>query len=674
MSRAQTVRVYSVSDSASLGADIVFVHGLMGSAQETWAHDASPTSFWPKWLSNLGNIWIVDYPADLFWWSSTGMAIPERAKNVVDSLANYGLGSKPIIWIAHSLGGLLVKSMLRASSELNNPNWKRIVEQTRGVVFLGTPHTGASLGTLASLVRTLTSANVSQLKSNESHLLELATWYSCNARKLKIRTLAYYEKGTVRGIKVVDEGSANPNVEDCIPVPSDANHVEICKPKDMHDPVYRGVVRFITDLISVPSQIVGAEGVFADHNINTVFGIHRGDTLHYVQRARVDDALIGHLIGGKHLCIYGSSKQGKTALRKKHISPSDELCVVCDRRWSGVDVFTAILKAANCHVQPSSDDPGSSLFSIRPPNDDRSIEVDLSHTADFLRVLVRSFFGKYLVIEEFHYLTEEVQRDLAFKLKAIHELSDRYVFIVIGVWLESNRLVHLNKDLSGRVAPINADEWSDVDLLRVIHGGEKKLNIGFPPGFAEKLVERACGSVYLVRESCFRACEQVGIYKRPEHFISIEQSINVAAILKEISDSGVDYPGQIIGLLGLEEIQLNEREEAEGLKDWVLRVLFCATAKEMRKGISLSKLRSMIRQRHPRHYHPTESQIERVIKAVQAAQLAKVGQSLFDYDRQEKTIRCVDKGLILWRTGTTPEKIEHLIFEGEMPEGQSCDK
>jgi hypothetical protein len=203
--------------------------------------------------------------------------------------------------------------------------------------------------------------------------------------------------------------------------------------------------------------------------------------------------------------------------------------------------------------------------------------------------------------------------------------------------------------------------------VRVIGEGERKLNVSFPHGFAEKLVEKACGSVYLVREACYRACEKVGIYKRSDQFFIIEQSINVAAILRDISESGVDYPGQILGLLGLEDIQLNERETEEGLKDWVLRVLFCATAKDMRKGITLKKLRTMIRQKHPQHYHPTESQIERVVKAIQAAQLAKVGQGLFDYDRQEKTIRCVDKGLIRWRTGTTPEKIEHLVFEGEMP-------
>jgi hypothetical protein len=190
------------------------------------------------------------------------------------------------------------------------------------------------------------------------------------------------------------------------------------------------------------------------------------------------------------------------------------------------------------------------------------------------------------VIEEFHYLSEDAQRDLAFKLKAIHELYTRYTFIVVGVWLENNRLVHLNEDLVGRVAPINADP-TDSDLLRVIQEGAVKLNITFPTGFAEKLVERACGSVYLVREACYRACEIGGIYTRSNERKLIERSLNVTTILRDISNAGADYPGQTISLLGLSGVELSE------LKEWVLRMLVYANADELRKGITLNRLKSL---------------------------------------------------------------------------------
>lgn len=345
----------------------------------------------------------------------------------------------------------------------------------------------------------------------------------------------------------------------------------------------------------------------------------------------------------------------------------DAVAVVCDRKWTSIDVFAAILKAAKCVVQKKFDDPSIGASTVRfPPNDYETLDIDLGHTADFLIALSKSFLGTYIVIEEFHYLSEDEQRDLAFKLKAVHEHPTRYKFIIIGVWLENNRLVHLNRDLVGRVAPINADHWTDGDLLRVILEGADKLNIVFPTGFAEKVVKGACGSVYLVREACRRACEIAGIYKHSNERKLIEGSPNVTTILKDISSAGVDYQGQIISLLGLDDIELSEDERLAELKEWVLRTLVYAKADEMRKGITLDTLRSLISHKHPQHYHPSPGQIERIIKAVQSVQLAK-GQSLFDYDRQDKIVRFVDKGFILWRSGTDEVRIEDLIFEGKMP-------
>lgn len=273
MSRAETVEVFAAGLKAGSVLDIVFVHGLMGSARNTWACDEQLSSFWPAWLSDLGDVWIVDYPADLFWWSNTGMALPERARSVVDVLANYRLGSKPILWITHSLGGLLVKLILRAANELNNPKWEPLARQTRGVAFRN-----AAYGSVAWKRRkSAQDANERERrKANEAHLLDLAAWYTRNAARLGIRTEAYYEKGTVRGLKVVDESSADPRVPDCMPVPSDANHMDICKPRNARDPVYMGVRNFVESFVPATVPLTGDRAPAPlDHNINTVFGMHR---------------------------------------------------------------------------------------------------------------------------------------------------------------------------------------------------------------------------------------------------------------------------------------------------------------------------------------------------------------------------------------------------------------
>jgi hypothetical protein len=426
------------------------------------------------------------------------------------------------------------------------------------------------------------------------------------------------------------------------------------------------------------------------YNIDNVFGIQRrGDISHYVQRTQVDDEFIRNLARDKHLCVYGSSKQGKTALRKKHISPSQEIVIVCDPDWTSNDIFAAVLKAAGCVIETGlsisekgkTGGTGGAEATVKVPlfgeikgkaglsaeserSSDKKFEnlpINLGDIADVLKILGRTFQGSYVVVEEFHYLPDKVQRDFALKLKAVHELS-KYTFIIVGVWLEKNRMAHLNPDLAGRVAAINADEWMDSDLLKVIDEGETKLNIRFPAGFPQDLVQKACGSIFLVREACYRACEANGIFNSLVERRELER-LSAPALLANINLGGVDYPSQLMGLLGLEGIEQTEQEREEDLKGWVVRGLTYATAKDLREGLGLNRVRSLIRQHHPYKYQPSVGQIGKILQALQSAQNIKTGHSLFDYDRQEKIVRCVDKGFILWRTNQKLEKIKDMLFE-----------
>ena len=53
---------------------------------------------------------------------------------------------------------------------------------------------------------------------------------------------------------------------------------------------------------------------------------------------------------------------------------------------------------------------------------------------DIIAALNQINFKKFIVLEDFHYLPVETQKDFSVALKAFHENSD-LCFIVIGVWL-----------------------------------------------------------------------------------------------------------------------------------------------------------------------------------------------------------------------------------------------
>lgn len=53
--------------------------------------------------------------------------------------------SRPVVFIAHSLGGIVVKEMLRQSRGYHRiqPHLHKIFESAIGIIFFGTPHAGA---------------------------------------------------------------------------------------------------------------------------------------------------------------------------------------------------------------------------------------------------------------------------------------------------------------------------------------------------------------------------------------------------------------------------------------------------------------------------------------------------------------------------------------------------
>ena len=54
-----------------------------------------------------------------------------------------GVGSRPVIFVTHSFGGLVLKQMLREAEK--DANYKPLIDNTKGVVFYAVPHLGSEL-------------------------------------------------------------------------------------------------------------------------------------------------------------------------------------------------------------------------------------------------------------------------------------------------------------------------------------------------------------------------------------------------------------------------------------------------------------------------------------------------------------------------------------------------
>ena len=246
--------------------DVIFVHGLTGDPQDTWSTEGDGT-FWPIWLKeDLDKIAVhtLGYPASLFEkWADKEMDMFERAGNVLEKFAGLGIGKRPIVYVAHSLGGVLVKMILRKSCESGDADWQLVSKATRLVVFISTPHSGETIATVAKLIPG-TSRHVELLANKFGFLEGLNIYYRnlCGDRD-DLTTAVYYEKHTTKGNVVVPRASADPGINNVEPVPVDKNHIDICKPPDKNDTVYLGIKRHIQRALSAVEGTTTGNGALA---------------------------------------------------------------------------------------------------------------------------------------------------------------------------------------------------------------------------------------------------------------------------------------------------------------------------------------------------------------------------------------------------------------------------
>lgn len=195
------------------------------------------------------------------------MPMEDRVSNVVDRLLGTpALLTGPTTIICHSLGGLIAKQVLLQLNEQETLQKKsaEFLNSVNEVVFLATPHSGATGATLMDRLRLLiwpTALSVA-LVADAPGLRRINNSYRTLAtkRKDRLKHQVFFEtQSTVLG-KIVKEGSADPGL-DCKAIPIDANHFTIAKPRGRKSLVYEDVLSFVKEHppVAEPGVLVKSE-------------------------------------------------------------------------------------------------------------------------------------------------------------------------------------------------------------------------------------------------------------------------------------------------------------------------------------------------------------------------------------------------------------------------------
>ncbi|KAI8631832.1 hypothetical protein F5Y19DRAFT_492784 [Xylariaceae sp. FL1651] len=282
ISRYETTAVFTHPDAK---VDIILVHGLNGDPQNTWT--AKNGIFWPADLlptslrEARANILVYGYNADVYskkhGSSPSDNFIHMHAQTLVTSLTHYRkdefTSHNPIIWVCHSLGGILVKRALLYSNDLRTPqheDYRSIYVSTYGMVFLGTPHTGSGIAAWGTVLQAMSDAVIPKpffqsesvllrtLKRDNEILQEINNHFLDIYQRFKIFMAHENHKTDFKGTKmlVVDSNSASPQLPGVTYFAIEATHSGMCKFDSKNAPGYRTVATAIREwVVNAPDVI-----------------------------------------------------------------------------------------------------------------------------------------------------------------------------------------------------------------------------------------------------------------------------------------------------------------------------------------------------------------------------------------------------------------------------------
>ncbi|CZR67446.1 uncharacterized protein PAC_17345 [Phialocephala subalpina] len=247
----------SEGDEESNDFEIVFVHGLNGDPSSTWTAQESGV-FWPRDLLpkslpkfraltfgyqfNLGNL-------------TASLNILSVAEDLIESLIEDRVHNRKkirrLIFVAHSFGGLVVKQALLLASDSLDDNRRDIVNATSGIVFFGTPHRG-NTGDIDRVLQYWVSIGAErrrlssekfvfgQLSSQLGQIQE--AFLEFHTRKIpRFQIISFFEElpDPEFGVVVKEDHPISTWVTH---LPTRANHENLCKFSDTHEPNYQRVV------------------------------------------------------------------------------------------------------------------------------------------------------------------------------------------------------------------------------------------------------------------------------------------------------------------------------------------------------------------------------------------------------------------------------------------------
>jgi hypothetical protein len=403
-----------------------------------------------------------------------------------------------------------------------------------------------------------------------------------------------------------------------------------------------------------------------------VFGVKSTLIETYIEREKVDKKFSEAINDGNEVIVYGSSKQGKTTLILKHLKLIDYIKVECSPQTKSIDIYKSILRQLDIgyiesEINSENKELGGKInggFKIKVPvlgeiglgsefseiNNTISLtkevyfEYNLELAQDVSELFLRNGIDKYIVLENFHYLSQEVQENLAYDLRVFQD--HQIIFIILGIWREANRLVQFNGDLLDRISEVPVEPWEKSDFLKVIEKGADLLNVDFSK-IQNEIINCSFDSIGVVQEICKQCCIIAGITETQKKIFTIEEEHLRAALDLKAKEYGVRHHRNFEAFVDISnKISAQSGKASLAFPYYFIQLLLTINLDNIENGLSRTTLLDEIRKIHHRPEDVRSGDLGAFLHNITQHQMNKrINPPFVDYDRGGKILKIIDSSL-----------------------------
>lgn len=222
------------------------------------------------------------------------------------------------------------------------------------------------------------------------------------------------------------------------------------------------------------------------------------------------------------LSVSGPTKSGKTVLIKKFVPDSRSIWLSggaidsADDFWEAIceelELFTEHTlsatqgKAAQREVSGGLDAGVVSASGRDGSTDSHGSSISRTRNARPRSAARRALRGSAvtIVIDDFHYIDSAQQLRIVRGLKDL--IFDGLGVVVAAVPHRAYDVVRVEKEMTGRVEPLDVSQWQDDDLALIASQGFAALGVSVPSGVVPRLVDESFGSPHLMQMHCLNLC------------------------------------------------------------------------------------------------------------------------------------------------------------------------